>query len=719
MNPDSLYTFAVIADTHIEPEDVAGGDVPRSNGRTRHVVDHLNRLNPDFVVHLGDIVHPTPFHPRESCEAGRRAAREMLAGVRQPLYLAAGNHDVGDKANELMPGKCVRQGWLDEYDQVFGEQFYSFDHKDHHFIVLNNCIFNSGLPLEEAQRTWLERDLAGNAGRRIFAFYHYPNFLLDPRERSNYENVNEPARSWILGLFEKYRVEATFAGHVHFFFFNQYGNTYNYALPSTSRVRGDFSEIFTVGPAAEYGVNDAEKLGFFLVHVGHEGHATSFVRTHGVEADLSLASSGADRIRDDAAAYVGRFMGRARMALGVQLHHPLIEAVRLQLSSTLDWFQRKTVSNDYPTLTIWDLSLRKLRIVAGDLQDELTRNRTRTLVNMGCEFTVVSAGVPDDEIAMLLKDNADLIHTLEVDLPGDRISASAKALRRLKGQLGCRLTVAKVEYSYASNVHNKTALIAATYAAGAIIEADTREAELNDLRAILGEAEEASAIDGFVFRIDPDKGIVESVSVLADVAAAANRKTGVAIVRLAPEQTYFGAMRSEAQTAGCVAEAFVAACRYPQIDVFVDTFADVDRGPRVRGGLVDPRYNYTMAGNVLRHLQRIIEQFEAGLTWTAPRILNDAVRVFAGEGEAVVCALVVPTVETADVSAADIVQVLGRTGPDGISLVDLSTGVARNFDAEAAGLATEAVTHPVLAIAGQRAEETNAAFLEISSMEKV
>jgi metallophosphoesterase superfamily enzyme len=58
------FTYAIIADTHMRPEE---GDESSpwevnqyANDRARWVIDRINRATPDFVIHMGDIVHPFP-----------------------------------------------------------------------------------------------------------------------------------------------------------------------------------------------------------------------------------------------------------------------------------------------------------------------------------------------------------------------------------------------------------------------------------------------------------------------------------------------------------------------------------------------------------------------------------------------------------------------------------------------------------------------------------
>lgn len=43
-------------------------------------------------------------------------------------------------------------------------------------------------------------------------FMHYPPFIYKEDERGNYDNVDEPARSWLVAQMKKPHVEGVFAG---------------------------------------------------------------------------------------------------------------------------------------------------------------------------------------------------------------------------------------------------------------------------------------------------------------------------------------------------------------------------------------------------------------------------------------------------------------------------------------------------------------------------
>ncbi|MBM3887770.1 MAG: hypothetical protein FJ279_04755 [Planctomycetes bacterium] len=124
----------------------------------------------DFLVAVGDI------SPARELDRMIRAAM----GDGYPWYFVVGNHDVKEKhlswlksRAETLPG-VVRRG-----PRNSEETTYSFDHKGVHFVVINQ--YYSGLSDDEdwsdicpSLYDWLEQDLAGNSGKRIFVFGHEP-----------------------------------------------------------------------------------------------------------------------------------------------------------------------------------------------------------------------------------------------------------------------------------------------------------------------------------------------------------------------------------------------------------------------------------------------------------------------------------------------------------------------------------------------------------------
>ena len=145
--------IAVIADTHTRPEE---GDESSpwavnllANGRARYVVERVRRMRPDFVVHLGDVVHPVPALPTYGPAA--EVALDIMGRLPCPVSYIPGNHDVGDKPFPAMPAARVSEEGVALYRRYFGAPFASFDHGDCHFVLINSPVLNSGLAAEADQ----------------------------------------------------------------------------------------------------------------------------------------------------------------------------------------------------------------------------------------------------------------------------------------------------------------------------------------------------------------------------------------------------------------------------------------------------------------------------------------------------------------------------------------------------------------------------------------
>ena len=580
---EPLFSFAVIADTHTRPEE---GDLSSpwavnalANDRCRYVAALLNHLEPAFVVHLGDVVHPVPTYG-----AAAQAALAMFADLDAEIRYIPGNHDVGDKPFKAMPAAAVSDDGVALYERYFGAPFSVFDHGDCRF-VLNSPVLNSGLAAEEAQRTWLEGELAGSGGRRVFLFSHYPPYILDRNEPPNYDNIDEPRRAWLLSLIETCGVEALFAGHVHNFFYHRHGVTDCYLLPATSFFRQDYAELFRIEAAAEHGRNDAEKLGFFMVDVHANGHVARILRTNGetLAADATFAPP---------PRRVATLHPRERRTapVGVHLRHPWAEVVTFPYNGPMDEFLRKRARNDYTLMTLWELGVRKLRVPMDDVLEDLTRERMLALRAMGHEFTAFCFEAPSPPMLEVLAAHPELVDVLEVVIPWQDAASTVARIATLADSIPVPVTLAKMETSAEKKTEGSRFSHFVSYGFR-VSELDLIE-EFCDTRG---------PVEGFVFWLRFDESPWESVPRIADFAREHDVRAAVN-VRLASENPA-EYNEDDGAIANKVAEALLAAFAAGDCEVFIDTYVDVDRGYFPRHGLFDRRYNPRPASFVYRHLQ--------------------------------------------------------------------------------------------------------------------
>ncbi|MDP6796830.1 MAG: metallophosphoesterase, partial [Candidatus Krumholzibacteria bacterium] len=188
------FYFVQITDTHLPTHVFIGetGEVPDSSEilNLRAVIADLNIIRPAFVLLTGDLVNEGEL---EDYLFGREytRAQSLLAELEVPVYLTAGNHDLGGWLYTPPPDGTARRDWW----RFFGwkrlgnpppglpsrTQDYSFDYSGVHFTALesydNYDLWRSEIYGETSftseQLQWLAEDLANSdAGAKVL-FYHY------------------------------------------------------------------------------------------------------------------------------------------------------------------------------------------------------------------------------------------------------------------------------------------------------------------------------------------------------------------------------------------------------------------------------------------------------------------------------------------------------------------------------------------------------------------
>lgn len=585
-----LFDFAVVTDTHVnfaEHECNSEFDVNKgANGRLRHVIRDLNRRELAFVIHLGDIVHPVPALPDLYARAAD-AFKSIAGALRHPLHLVPGNHDIGDKPIAWGPAGVVCDDFISLWKNTFGPNHLSFDVGPCRFILIDAQIINSGLPGETEQCAWLEAELkdASALSKRVFLNLHYPPFLCEPDEKEHFDNIAEPGRSWLLGLVERHAVEAVFSGHVHNFWYNRHAGTDFYALPSTAFVRQDYTEIYRATPPPEThgGRADLEKLGYFLIHVYEHAHFFELVRTNGEIMAADDTCDGSDFPPGIVHPHL-----TPNHRFGIDMRQNWLEAVEVPPSGSLDEFDRKKVRNDYALLALLEMGVARVRIPAFDLLDPDHRRRLDACRYLGLHFTLFSFGLPDAQLLDAVRNAAGLVDIWEI---ADTVAALPETVRRaapLAEDAGIKLFVSKIRSkedveSSGGNYHHM------------IVHGFKPEdaAHISMIGALPG-------VHGLVFRVEgdtaPDLAATQALEVCRPLKMAASLH--IRMMTGKPGDT----QDDEAWTASRAGESVALSTVHEDVQIYLDTFADVDRGYYRRLGVVDRFYNPRAAFHVIREL---------------------------------------------------------------------------------------------------------------------
>ncbi len=541
--------IALFGDTHIEPE---GDPQPRSNRRAVTVVERINRNGLELALHLGDVVHPLPS--MASAEAAWQAADAILGSLRMPLEVIPGNHDIGDKPLPWLPAKSVRADWVESFEARFGPACRAIDHGPIRLLLLNAPLLNSGLDGEAMQWRQLEELLAEPGERRLFAFLHYPPYLVAADEPSTYDNLDEPGRGRLLALLADHGCEALFCGHLHHRFLDRHAGMAIYTLPATGFTRRDYVETHPLAPTEdqEHGRNLATKLGFLELVIHEQGYCTRF---HRLEND---------------------FAPPAGHALGVDLRHPWCEVRALPFNPPTDAFQRRRVRDDRAVLALLDLGISHARVPLDDFLDPALRSRMSFLAAChGVRWTVFALGPLAPDVAELLSESAGMIEAVEII--GDIGSAPP------------RLPVLAAPLITAHDAGGDATNLAQFTGWGLSLEA---------LRAL--QEELSPCVSGYVLDLPWQQPFAATARAATALAAERQWRLHVTVGLMGARPDL--AVTDHEAIAARVREAAAFAARHPAHLFFLDTFESIDRGYFVRQGLIDRRGDPTPVGLALARL---------------------------------------------------------------------------------------------------------------------
>ncbi len=578
-----IFSFAIVADTHLTVEEnlsfEEGGDNYGNKLAALYdgLIARVNAMKPAFVVHLGDITDPVPVSPEFSDSA--QAFHNASEIFDMPYYLVPGNHDIGEKLHPALPKindqVSITKSAIEKYEQHFGQQRYSFEHEDCLFVVINTMLLNSKLEEEQEQWDWLEKTLDDNAGKRVFIFAHYPLYLSARDEPDFYDNIDEPARSNLIALLERHKVEGYYAGHVHNFFYNHLNGMHQFVLPSTGIIRTDYMEFFRTTPTREMGSFDPAKLGFFWVDVYADKHVPHMIRS------------------SDELPYQAHSWNSKGASVTMDLRMPWCDEVDIPSAWGIEIFERKHVRNDYPLAALWEMGVTDLRIPIYDLQNPRISSRVKELTALGHRFTIVMFGPPNDARRAALAEHSAGIKAIEVVALFEQWLEFAATLKELRqgSNFEVYLNAVRPEVEGWTTHHG--------------MHADLTE----EVDWVLSQADLSDAVDGFVFGIRRDMSPVDGYAAVQRCLAGTNYKALLHV----PCVDMFWAAASNDEAAEKdeltrVAEAILLARVNPDMSIVIDNFVELDRGYCSCRGLVDRFYNPKSGSRAVTTLNTLLPQ---------------------------------------------------------------------------------------------------------------
>ena len=577
--PPADLEFVVMTDTHymLDPggQRVEFESRRRQAARGAHALNLVASLEAAFVVHLGDLVQEFP-ESRGFAESLDQALAQLAACGVRPRQVA-GNHEGGDKPDPTMPTDWVSSETLRNYHDRFGPSWYSWSEAGCHFVVLNSQIMNGPLPEVQVQQKWLEDDLAAHAGVPTFLFLHLAPFLVAEEEQGlgHYDNIDQPARGWLLDLVRDHDVRMVLSGHSHFSFFNRIGDARSRVVPSTAFTRPGFCEVFSSAPPPERGRDDVSKLGFLLVRVRAGQASVHLVRTDGATADPAADQRVVTRVSRDL----------PRSPLGITLRHPLAPAAEVPIAwqSTV----RQPVRNDYPLLACVEAGVRHVRMPSADLANGHQRSRLLALRDEGVGLTGSWIWSVRSDVVAEATRYGDVLDGVEVQFPGAVLpdAACLDAIAQCAARTGLPVTLAPLlpRETVPGKQHARTRI-------GYHLD------ELSDLERHLGEYD--ARVDRVLCRVDADQRPWEAIG-------RARQRPAPGRVTALDWAVEFADADPRAQVARAV-EAMAAVAQYPDSRLFLEPLLDLDRTMDAPLGLLDRLCNPREVFHAVRTLNTVL-----------------------------------------------------------------------------------------------------------------
>ncbi|MEZ5106853.1 MAG: metallophosphoesterase [Draconibacterium sp.] len=213
------FTFAFLTDIHLKPEMNA----PKG---FQLAIDKVNELNPDFVIVGGDLVFDAMRGNQARCDSLFSLYKEMSAGFHMPVYNCMGNHDlfaIYEESPETSDHPDYKYGM---YERYIGKTYYSFNHKDWHFIVLNSLDVTENKRytgvFSESELQWLKEDLAKvDTLTPIVITSHIPMITARAQVTGSEGKGNVGNSAAVLEMLENYKNILILQGHIHW---KEYGN---------------------------------------------------------------------------------------------------------------------------------------------------------------------------------------------------------------------------------------------------------------------------------------------------------------------------------------------------------------------------------------------------------------------------------------------------------------------------------------------------------------
>jgi 3',5'-cyclic AMP phosphodiesterase CpdA len=212
------FTLAFLPDIHLQPELKALEAFDKA-------IQSVNELKPDLVLTGGDLIMDALEVPFERADQLFGLYRDKIKGFKMKVYHTIGNHDIFGWYKESGVDQGHQSFGKKLYEAQVAERYYSFNHKNWHFIILDSVQRSEegGYigKIDRQQIDWIRTDLQKiRPETPIVISTHIPFVTVNVQLR---KGALEPVRpstlitngNEVLDLFRDYNLKLVLQGHLH------------------------------------------------------------------------------------------------------------------------------------------------------------------------------------------------------------------------------------------------------------------------------------------------------------------------------------------------------------------------------------------------------------------------------------------------------------------------------------------------------------------------
>ncbi len=216
---DENFSFVFMTDIHVAPERHATEGFLKA-------INAVNELKPDFVLTGGDNIMDALGQSYSRADSLYNLYQETAKKLEMPVYNTIGNHEVFGLYLKSGVDPSHKEYGKKLYENRVTKRYYSFDHKNWHFIVLDGIGFTEdrhyyGL-VDAEQLEWLKSDLEKTGkDKPVAVSIHIPllsvgqQIMKGPTEGFGQGSIITNAHE-VMQLLEQYNVKMVLQGHLHF-----------------------------------------------------------------------------------------------------------------------------------------------------------------------------------------------------------------------------------------------------------------------------------------------------------------------------------------------------------------------------------------------------------------------------------------------------------------------------------------------------------------------